>query len=231
VPANVMPYYLLKDPEILLKSTNDGGRYVFTEENAKEWLGYDVVAYGMGMTCCQDVAEGAAYLLRNYTGKLILDADGLNSLAAYKKEELSTLFANKKCDVLLTPHLKEFSRLSGNTMEEILYSGWDSACRFAQEHDVNVLLKNASSVITDGERVVINTAGNSGLAKGGSGDVLSGVIAGLCAQGLSTFDGACLGAFLVGKSAEFAAKEQSEYALTATGVIAYLGKTFCYLKD
>lgn len=230
VPSEILPYYLLKNPEILLKSTNDGGRYAFTEENAEKWLGYDTIAYGMGMGCSQDVAAGAAYLLERYTGKLILDADGLNSLAKYKKEDLDTLFGNKKCDVLLTPHAKEFSRLSGKLVEEIIEDGLFAPCAFAEKYGVNVLLKNASSIITDGERIALNAAGNSGLAKGGSGDVLSGVIAGLCAQGLSTFDGACLGTYLVGAAAELAAKDESEYSLTATDVIAFLGKAFLALQ-
>ena len=224
VPEQILPYYLLKNPEVLLKSTNGGGRYAFTEEKAKELLAYDVVAYGMGMGCSQEVANGAAYLLCQYTGKLILDADALNSLALYKKEEFSTLFGDKKCDVVLTPHVKEFSRLSGDSVEEIVDGGLSAPCAFAAEYGVNVLLKNASSIVTDGTRVALNTTGNSGLAKGGSGDVLAGVIAGLCAQGLSTFDGACLGTFTVGKAAELATQEIGEYALTATDVVAHLGK-------
>ncbi len=231
VPEQILPYYVLKNPEVLLKSTNDGGRYAFTEEKARELLGYDVVAYGMGMGCSQEVANGAAYLLCRYEGKLILDADALNGLALYKKEEFPTLFGNKKCDVVLTPHVKEFSRLSGKGVEEIIEDGLRAPCAFAAEYGVNVLLKNASTIITDGTRIALNTTGNSGLAKGGSGDVLSGVIAGLCAQGLSAFDGACLGAYAVGKAAELAAQQLTEYALTATDVVACLSKALLYIQD
>ena len=230
VSSEILPYYILKNPELLLKSTNEGGRYAFTEENAQELLGYDAVAYGMGMGCSQDVADGAAYLLCNYAGKLILDADGLNSLARYKKQGFSTLFGNKKCDVLLTPHAKEFSRLSGKSVEEIIENGLIAPCAFAEKYGVSVLLKNASSIITDGERISVNTAGNSGLAKGGSGDVLSGVLAGLCAQGLSSFDGARLGAYLVGTAAEFAAQTLGERALLPTDVIGRLGEAFLSLN-
>ena len=230
-PSQSLPYYVLKDPEILLKSTNDGERYAFDEERAQELLGYDVVAYGMGMGCSQEVALGAAYLLTNYTGKLILDADGLNSLSAYQKEEFATLFANKKCDVLLTPHAKEFSRLSGQSVQEIVQNGLAAPCAFSKQYTVNVLLKNSSTIITDGERIALNITGNSGLAKGGSGDVLSGVIAGLCAQGLSVFDGARLGAYLVGRAAELAVENASEHSLAARDVIAFLGKAFYELAN
>lgn len=226
VPEKILPYYILKDPEVLLKSTNDGGRYAFTEENARELLSYDAVAFGMGMGVSQEVANGAAYLLGRYTGKLILDADGLNSLAQYKKAELSALFGNKKCDVLLTPHVKEFSRLSGDEVCDIIEKGLLAPCDFSREYGVCVLLKNAASVITDGTRLALNTTGNSGLAKGGSGDVLAGVLAGLCAQGLSAFDGGRVGAYLVGAAADIAASSVGEYALSATDVIGCLGKAF-----
>lgn len=226
VPGGILPYYILKNPEVLLKSTNEGGRYAFTSETAAQWLSYDAVAFGMGMGCTQDVAEGAAYLLVHYTGRLILDADGLNSLAKYKKEEFSALFGKKKCDVLLTPHVKEFSRLSGKGVEEIVEEGLTTPCGFAKTYAVSVLLKNAATIITDGERIALNTTGNSGLAKGGSGDVLSGVIAGLCAQGLSAFDGGRLGAYLVGRAAEIAAQTIGVRAMTATDVVGRLGAAF-----
>ena len=106
-----------------------------------------------------------------------------------------------------------------------------AAKEFAESYGVAVLLKNASSVITDGNRTAVNTTGCSGLAKGGSGDVLAGVIAGLCAQGVSAFDGGCLGAYLVGKAAELAAEGFGEYSLTASDVIGTLGKAFLLVAE
>lgn len=232
VPKDILSYYVLKAPEILLKETNEGGRYEFNAERMRTLLGYDSIAYGMGMGVSGEVARGAAYLLENYTGKLILDADGLNSLAAaFTETERQGLFADKKCDVVLTPHVKEFSRLSGKTVETVLKEGPYAAKEFAESYGVAVLLKNASSVITDGNRTAVNTTGCSGLAKGGSGDVLAGVIAGLCAQGVSAFDGGCLGAYLVGKAAELAAEGFGEYSLTASDVIGTLGKAFLLVAE
>ena len=226
LPQGILPYYLLQAPEILLKSTNDGGRYAFTPEKMSELLDYDSIAYGMGMGISQDVAKGAEYLLQNYAGKLLLDADGLNSLAQYFKDDLKSLLRKKKCEVVLTPHAKEFSRLSGKTVGEITSSGLQAAVEFAKESDTTVLLKGAASILTDGRHTAVIAAGNSGLAKGGSGDVLSGVIAALCASGASVFDGAGCGAYLLGKAAELGGTEKSEYSLTATDVIAYMGKAF-----
>ena len=226
VPNGILPYYVLKAPEILLKPSNERDRYAFNEEKAVELLAYDSIAYGMGMGVSEQVAQGAEYLLKNYTGKLLLDADGLNSLAYYRADSVRRLLREKKCEVVLTPHVKEFSRLSGLSVEKVLQEGLSTAVEFAKETGVALLLKGASTIVTDGRRKVLISSGNSGLAKGGSGDVLSGVIAGLCASGASAFNGAVCGSFLVGKAAEFGAVEKGERSLTATDVIAYMGSAF-----
>ena len=228
-PSEILPYYILKEPEVLLKSTNDGGRYAFNEEIMGQVCEYDAVAYGMGMGISADVADGAAYLLSHYQGKLVLDADSLNSLSVYKKTDLDGLLKNAKCDVILTPHAKEFSRISGLDLQRIIDDGAVCATAFARAHSVTLLLKGHYSVITDGTRCAMNTAGNSGQAKAGSGDVLSGVIVGLCAQGASAFDGGRAGAYLCGKAAEIAALEQGEYSLTATDCIEKLGQAFLFV--
>ena len=230
VPSEILPYYILRAPEILLKSTHDGGRYAFNAKMMKRVCGCDAVAYGMGMGVSEAVADGAAWLLRYYQGRLILDADGLNSLSVYKKEGFSALLKNAKCDVLLTPHVKEYSRM-------VTACGWEDnrACaavqKFAAAHSVTILLKDYYSVITNGESVAVNSAGNSGQAKAGSGDVLSGVIVGLCAQGANGFGGGCAGAFLCGSAAELATEKVGEYSLTATDCIAHLGGAFLALKE
>lgn len=229
-PEELLPYYVWKQPEILLQPVCVGREFVFEKEKFEEVLSYDSIAYGMGMGISKEVAKGAAYLLKSYMGKLILDADALNSLAAYKKEEFARLFGEKKCELLLTPHVKEFSRLSGKTVAEILSDSVYAPIEFSEKYAVSVLLKNAATVITDGKRTAVNVSGNSGQAKGGSGDVLAGLIAGLCASGTSVFDGACLGAYIAGNAAEKATEEIGERALMATDVISYLGASFLDLE-
>ena len=230
-PGDILPLYALKSPEILLKSTNDGGRYAFNEETMSQLLSYDSIAYGMGMGASKEVFKGVEYLLKNYGGKLVLDADGLNNLAKFADNDLEMLLKNKKCDVILTPHGKEFSRLTHLTVDEVLKKGAEISMRFARGCRATVLLKNALSVITDGEKLALNLTGNSGQAKGGSGDVLSGVIAGLCASGSSAFEGGVLGAYLVGKAAELAALDFGEYSLTASELIAYLPRAFLFVTE
>jgi len=230
-PKNLLPYFYLKYPEALLKSLNDGGGVAFTEENFQTLLPYDAIAYGMGMGISEDTAQGAKWLLTHYHGKLILDADGLNSLAQFERGNFTSIFQKKTCDVVLTPHVKEFSRLSGESVEEILKGGFASPVRFAGEHNICVLLKNAVSMITDGKETFLNVNGNSGQAKGGSGDVLSGVIAGLCASGISALDAAKIGAYLTGLSAEIVAKEKGEYSMLPSDVVATLGRAFLQITE
>ncbi|MBQ7369031.1 MAG: NAD(P)H-hydrate dehydratase [Clostridia bacterium] len=219
VPETIFPYYVLKIPEVLLKK----------QGNPAELLSYDSIAYGMGMGVSREVADGAVWLVENYAGKLILDADALNSLAKY--ENIAALFSRKQCDVLLTPHVKEFSRLSGESVEEILKKGLTAAEAFSERHGVGVLLKNAYSAISCQGKTLVNTRGTAGQAKGGTGDVLSGVIAGLCASGLSLFDGACAGAYAVGLAAELAGEKISEYSLLASDLISYMGRAFLRITE
>lgn len=252
-PKGILPYYILKKPEALLQPISEGTALRFEEENFQPLLGYDSIAYGMGMGASEDVAKGAEYLLKNYTGKLILDADALNSLAQFRKKFFHDLFDLKKCDVLLTPHCKEFSRLSGREIKDVLCEVFSAPATFAKEYNVSVLLKNATSILTDGTCTYVNTTGTSGQAKGGTGDVLAGVIAGLCAagrtteklgiqsiektsdcvenSGLSALDGGVLGAYLVGKAAEFAAERFGEYSMTATDIIGQLGAAFLFVTE
>ena len=155
-----------------------------------------------------------------------MDADGINIAA----QDINIL-KNTTAPLVLTPHIKEFSRLTGESVQTLLEKGVFAPFAFAKKHDVTVLLKNAVSVVTDGMRTAVNTTGNAGQAKGGSGDVLSGVLAALCAQGLSAFDGACVGAYLTGRAAELAVQSVGEYALTACDCIQTIGKAFLSLTE
>lgn len=230
VPQGILPFYVLKLPELLLLPLNEGDRVAFTEKEFEKLLAYDSIAFGMGTEISDSVFQGVKYLLKNYKGRLILDADALNSLSKYGKGNFEEIFCDKKCDVLLTPHIKEFSRLTGESAEKILERGTAAPKEFAEKYGVTVLLKGAASVITDGRRTAVNTAGSPGQAKGGSGDVLSGLIAGLCAGGISAFDAGISGAYLAGKAAEFAAAELGEYSMTASDEIAFLSEAFLSLK-
>lgn len=181
------------------------------------------VAFGMGAGVGDRQRETLERLLSEYrAGTLVLDADALNILGKYGTEALKEW----KCPVIVTPHIKEFSRLSGMPTSEILSDPVRSARTFAAEYGVTVVLKNNRTVITDGERTAINLTGAPALAKGGSGDVLSGLIAGSAARGLTPFESAVAGCYLLGRAGELASKEMGDYAPDASDILAYLPKAF-----
>lgn len=182
-------------------------------------LSSDALAIGMGCGVSERLYKLIKTLLNEYCGTLVIDADGLNSLAKFGVGILGT---NKKCNVIITPHVKEFSRLTDKSVEEIQSAPFDCAKEFARRHNVTVLLKSAASVITDGTRTALNISGNSSLAKGGSGDMLSGYLCGTLARGLQPFDACVCSAYVLGKSAEISAREKTEYCATARDIIKNL---------
>ncbi|MBO7297717.1 MAG: NAD(P)H-hydrate dehydratase [Clostridia bacterium] len=221
-PIKAYTMYATKLPEAIVARLGIRAR--------KRLLDFDALAIGMGMGASKKTAALVEWLLQNFTGRLVLDADALNALSAFGKERLADMFAHKKCDAIVTPHIKEFSRLTGESVQAILQNPTKLAKRYAKTWGVTVLLKSAYSVVTDGERVAVNRTGTAGQAKGGSGDLLSGLIAGLCAQRLSAYEGGLAGAYLAGKAAELAAEEHGEYSLLASDTITKLGSTLVRLR-
>ncbi|NCB29679.1 MAG: NAD(P)H-hydrate dehydratase, partial [Clostridia bacterium] len=128
-------------------------------------------------------------------------------------------------DVVLTPHPAEMARLTGEAVEDILWDPVEIARKYANLWNCVVLLKGATTCISDGIQVRLNVSGNPGLAKGGSGDVLAGLITGLLAQGLAPFDAASCGAYLLGVSADCALELLKERVLIARDVIDAVEQT------
>lgn len=209
VSERIFPYAIGRLPACILREFQslDG-----------EILSSASIALGMGAGVNERLYAYIIELLSVYTGTLVLDADALNALALYGAE----ILRQKTCRVIVTPHVKEFARLTGRTTEEVLRNAAELAQNFAREYGVTVLLKNNRSFITDGTRSAINLTGSPALAKGGSGDVLSGFLAGTCARGVEPLEAACVSAFVCGKAGEIAADRMGEYAPDATDIIRYL---------
>jgi NAD(P)H-hydrate epimerase len=148
---------------------------------------------------------------------LVLDADGLNCLS--RRRELFSLLHEK---VVLTPHPGEMGRLTGLPVRRVLEDPLSLADEFAHLWGCTVLLKGAATVVSDGKRTRLVAEGNAGLGKGGSGDVLTGIITGLLSQGTEPFTAACLGSYLLGASADRAFALLKERMLRATNVIEAL---------
>ena len=178
----------------------------------------EAIALGCGCGVSEQLYALIEQLLIEYSGTLIIDADGLNTLAKYGCKILT----HSRCNVILTPHIKEFSRLTGLTINEIISDPIKSAERYAKDNNITLLLKNAVSVLTNGEKTAILHRGNSALAKGGSGDMLTGFMCGTAARGIDGFDAAAVAAYTLGMSAEISSAEKTEYCVTAKDLIKNL---------
>jgi NAD(P)H-hydrate epimerase len=168
----------------------------------------------MGCGISQNIYQKITYLLENFEGNLLLDADALNSISKYGVDVLKS----HKCNLIITPHLKEFERLSNISLEEIKKDYIKVAKDFANKYNLIINLKNDVSVITDGKEVFINTNGNAGLAKGGSGDLLSGITLGLLNSKKDVLKRVAAASFILGRSAEIKVNDVNEYSLIARDV-------------
>jgi NAD(P)H-hydrate epimerase len=177
------------------------------------------LAIGPGLGHSLDLAELIGSLLRSATVPIVVDADGINLLSG----QLEGLQGRSEQPLILTPHPGEMARLTGLSVAEIEANRFVVAQEFAVEYGVVLLLKGARTIIAapDG-RVNINTTGNDGLASGGSGDVLTGLIGGLLAQGLDGFSAASLGAWLHGRAAELVAESQGTAGMIASDLLCQL---------
>ena len=188
-----------------------------------------MLAVGMGMGNTEAVRQAVRYLLRNPAGTLILDADGLNALAALLREEPGIL-KGAGGRVLLTPHPGEFARLTGKTVPEIQADGLNLAEAFAREHGVTVLLKGPATIVTDGRATWITDRGCPGMATAGSGDVLSGILAAVCARDAPLPRAAAAGAWLNGRAGEIAQSRMGDVSMTAGDTVQALPEAIRELR-
>ncbi len=189
--------------------------------------GKTVLAIGPGIGQSPDTAEFTAGFLSSTHLPAVIDADALNILAA-KPALLSKLSRKGKRALVLTPHPGEMARLAETTVAEVQANRLETARSFARRHSVTLVLKGARTLIAhpDG-RVAVNTTGNPGMAKGGSGDLLTGLIAGLLAQYPHDVSRAVEAAvYLHGMAADLAVSEGDEHTLLATDSLAHLAQAF-----
>lgn len=228
VPNSLTNIYSCINPELTITSIDDiDGNILLDPKSLDKLMSYNSIAFGMGIGVTQEVYKTLSFILQNYKGKLLIDADGINCLSKFGVDILK----NKSCSVVLTPHIGEFARLIDTDKQLILRDCVSFAKEFAKKYNVVLILKSNSTIITDGERIVLNTTGCSGLAKGGSGDVLSGICAGLLARTNEVFEACCVAPYLFGLAGEYAQKEQNEYTITATDVINALPRVINSFDD
>ncbi len=164
-------------------------------------------------------------LLTGFSGSAVLDADGLNAAASLMNagEELP----RPAKELILTPHPGEMSRLTGLSVEAVQADREGVARRYAAQWNAVVVLKGVRTVVAapDG-RVCVNPTGNPGLARGGSGDVLAGMMSALLACGLSACEAAACAVWLHGAAADRAARQKGEYGMLPQDIFAHLGQIF-----
>ena len=186
----------------------------------------DSLAFGMGLGSDEHLEEVLEFLIKNYTGNLIIDADGLNTLSRINLNILK----NRKCNILLTPHLKEFSRLINKSIEEIKKDSLNLVKEFASTYKITVLLKGHTTIISDGTDTYLVKTGCPGMSSAGSGDVLSGILAGLLAYLNFSLLTISLGVLINGIAGCLAEEDNTDISMLARDTINNIGKSIKYIR-
>ena len=219
-PAAALSAILVSTPELMTQALpDDGGAWTFGAEGPARLLalleGKDAVVLGPGIGVTPATRALTQWLVARSPAPLLIDADGLNCLA----DDLSCL-GHKRSPIVLTPHPGEMSRLAGCSTGDVQADRVGAARRLAERHGVVVVLKGSRTVIaSEGGLVAINPTGNPGMASGGMGDALAGIIGSLLAQGLEPMEAAEAGVFWHGAAADRVASRRGEAGLLASDVI------------
>lgn len=186
---------------------------------------YNAIGIGPGIGTATVTKRALTQFLNSNSKPIVLDADALNIIAANKY-----LLNHLPAECILTPHPKEFQRLAGSWNND--FERLEIQREFSIKHKVVLVLKGAHSSISDAEgNIHFNSSGNSGMATGGSGDVLSGILTGLLAQGYNAKEAALLGVYIHGLAGNLALEEQSKESLIASDLMSFLGKAFRRLNQ
>jgi len=219
IAASVAPYLL--ESTLLPIPADERGHMQYCPELLDSMLSRQAaVAVGMGWGRADANREILAHLLKNGSIRLLIDADGLNTLV---EMDLS-LLKNSACKIVLTPHLKEFERLSGIPIAEIVKDPIRHAKCFARTYGVVLLLKGTCTVVTDGVTVYLVNRGCAGMATAGSGDVLSGILAGLLGYADASALTVACGAYIAGRAGELAEANCNPISMIASDTVAHVAQ-------
>jgi NAD(P)H-hydrate epimerase len=227
VPAGVQLSVAGIEPSYLTAALPEDGDGQLSRDAAKPVLLLSetstAVAIGPGWGHSPDLHELAHFCWATISRPLVVDADAINALA---RSSAPMPAAPEGAPRVMTPHPGEFARLLRLDAPTVERDREALATAFAGRHGIILVLKGHRTLITDGKRVAVNTTGNSGLATGGTGDVLTGLIAALLAQGMPPFDAAHLAAHLHGLAADIGAAEISQPGLIASDLPRYLARAW-----
>ena len=223
LPERIYPIFTVSTPEAVCIPMDPFSDLdaVITRINA-----CTAAVIGCGLQNTADTAALTIKAIKNADVPLLLDADALNSISGN-----ADVIDSAHVPLILTPHPKEFSRLTGESVSDILRDPKEAAARFCQQHrDVVLVLKGHRTVIAQNDRMMINTAGNPGMAKGGSGDVLSGIIGALLARGAEPFDAAAMGVHIHALAGDSAAEALSRTAMLPSDMIECLAEVYIKIE-
>lgn len=198
----------------------------------RKLAGMDAVGIGPGLGQSQGACDLVRWIMQMVECPLVIDADALN-VAAHERlfssgRPMSEGIISRR---VITPHPGEFSRLTGLSVEEILGNRERVAVEFAQEYGLVVVLKGPQTIVTDGQLLYRNQTGNSGMATGGTGDVLTGILTSLLGQRMAPFEAASLAVCVHGLAGDLAAVELSGRGLIASDVLNYLPRAWKVLES
>ena len=224
--AKAVAPYLLE--QTIFPMNDNANKMVFSEEQINEALTkLKALAIGMGWGQSEEYEKILEYILGNYNIPVVIDADGLNTISKMNMDILKST----KCKVILTPHLKEFERLSKIKIEDIKKDEITIAKDFAKKYDVILLLKGPTTVVTDGEKVYLVKRGCPGMATAGSGDVLSGILVGLLGYNEPDILTVATGAYLNGIAGEIAQEKYTDISMIASDTVKCLPEAIKKIRE
>lgn len=231
-PASLNPILEIKTTEAMTLPLPDGGKGHLGEAPLlpleKLIGGRNAVALGPGIGWHPETARLVRHLVTEIDLPLVVDADGLNAIS----EDPSVLLKKASAGMILTPHPGEMARLAGTSVAAVEADRIGIAREFAARYRVCLVLKGARTVIATPEReVAINGSGNPGMASGGMGDVLTGILAALLAQGYAPADACRLGVFIHGHAADLVAADKGEIGMSAVDVQEHIPYAFKHLMQ
>ena len=224
--AKAIAPFLLE--QTIFPMNDNANKMVFSEKQINEALAkLRALAIGMGLGQGKEYEKILEYILGNYNIPVVIDADGLNTISKMNMDILKST----KCKVILTPHLKEFERLSKIKIEDIEKDEITIAKDFAKKYDVILLLKGPTTIVTDGEKVYLVKGGCPGMATAGSGDVLSGILVGLLGYNKPDILTVATGAYLNGIAGEIAQEKYTDISMIASDTVKCLPEAIKEIRE
>lgn len=216
VPESILDIMSIKLIEAIIVPLKDKNGFFYKEsmESLDNINNYNSIVFGPGIGDIDEIKYFLNDIIINYSGKILIDADGLNILSKNKD-----ILFKKNNDIVLTPHPGEFSRLIGKSISEIELHRERYAMEFAKTYNIILVLKGNKTIVTNGKELYINNTGNPGMATAGSGDVLSGTICSLMGQNIDSLNASKLGVFLHGLAGDIAKNKKGEYGIIARDIL------------